>query len=354
MTSKDIYKKLSSAEGTASLLELDDFGAVYELADRVRREAVGDVVHLRAIIEFSNVCKRQCRYCGLNRDNKEIQRYRMSRLEILDAAHEAVEAGYRTIVLQSGEDDGFAAGMISDIVSEIKKMELPQPDIVEGSSHDVSRLRHPAVTLSCGERTRGDYEAWRRAGADRYLLKHETADPELYDRLHPCGTLGQRVGCLKVLKELGYETGSGFMVGLPGQTALTLAEDLMLLKELSCEMAGIGPFISNPKTPLAGEPDGDPEMARRVVAIARLLLPGANLPLTTALAVMADKDKDEGGKTPAENPFSFGANVVMKKVTPDKYKEAYEIYPAVFKSTNVAEDRRELERMIRECGREPL
>lgn len=328
----EIYEKLKTAEGIASLLDLEDFTTVYELADRTRREAVGDIVHLRAIIEFSNVCKRQCRYCGLNRENDRITRYRMSREEILASAREAVDAGYRTIVLQSGEDDFFTAEKLADIISEIKS--LPQP---------------PAVTVSCGERPRDDYELWREAGADRYLLKHETADPELYDRLHPCGTLRQRVRCLRTLKELGYETGSGFMVGLPGQTSLTLANDLLLLQDIPCSMAGIGPFISNPKTPLAGEPDGDPETARRAVALARLLLPKANLPLTTSLSVLSGRNDEV-----VENPFAFGANVLMKKVTPDDYKEAYEIYPAEFRPTDVAGDRRELERLIKSCGRVPL
>ncbi len=370
-----IYLKLDSEEGIASLLTMDDFTAVYELADKTRREAVGDTVHLRAIIEFSNVCRRQCRYCGLNRDNRDIPRYRMSREEILASAEAAVKAGYRTIVLQSGEDDHFTSERLADIIREIKKMEIRRSR-VSGSDRAAMAgpLLHPAVTVSCGERPRQDYEVWRKAGADRYLLKHETADPELYDRLHPCGTLEERIRCLKTLKELGYETGSGFMVGLPGQTPLTLAKDLLLLKEIPCRMAGIGPFISNPKTPLAGEPDGDTEMARRAVAVARLLLPEANLPLTTSLSILSGKEKKQAGSggagdvksgeaggnessgdaLPAENPFAFGANVVMKKVTPDKYKEAYEIYPARFKATDVEGDRQELEELIRSCGRIPL
>jgi biotin synthase len=179
------------------------------------------------------------------------------------------------------------------------------------------------------------------------------------------------------MHRLGYETGSGFMVGLPGQNLETLAEDLLLLKEIPCDMAGIGPFISNPKTPLAGEKNGDPELTRRCVAIARLLLPEANLPLTTALSVAANGGVAANGEPAAqaglqnapdttddpakphisgtgENPFSFGANVIMKKVTPDQYKEAYEIYPAEYQKTDVLHDRRELERLIRNFGRVPL
>lgn len=328
-----IYKQLETAQGIASLLRLRDFTPIYESADKIRRKNVGDTVHLRAIIEFSNICKRQCIYCGLNRENKNLPRFRMNRDEILEVAKEAVAAGYRTIVLQSGEDDYFTADRLADIIGDVKKLEP-----------------NPAVTVSCGERGEDDYRIWREAGADRYLLKHETADPVIYNKLHPCGTLEQRVNCLRTLSSLGYETGSGFMVGLPGQTPETLGRDLLLLKEIPCKMAGIGPFISNPKTPLAGEPDGDPEMARRAVAIARLLLPKANLPLTTSLSILANKEQDSS----VENPFAFGANVVMKKVTPDKYKEAYEIYPAQFKTTNVSEDRKELEQLIRSCGRNPL
>lgn len=331
------------------LLALEDFTPVYRCADDIRQKHVGDTVHLRAIIEFSNVCKRQCIYCGLNRENKELPRFRMSHEEILDTAKAAVAAGYQTIVLQSGEDDYFTKERLGRIVEDIRSLKL--------------RAEHPAITLSCGERSEEDYRYLKQKGADRYLLKHETADSALYNKLHPCGTLKQRVECLKTLQELGYETGSGFMTGLPGQTLETLADDLLLLTKIPCRMAGIGPFISNPKTPLAGEKNGDSEMARRAVAIARLLLPQANLPLTTSLSVLSAKEKstennenaENNGNTLAEeNPFAFGANVIMKKVTPDKYKEAYEIYPADFKPTKIAEDREKLEQAIRGFGRVPL
>lgn len=397
MNINDIYEHLETTEGIASLLALDDFTPVYELADRVRAEHVGDTVHLRAIIEFSNVCKRQCVYCGLNRENRELERFRMSHDEIIEAAAEAVDAGYRTIVLQSGEDDGTPPEDIVEIIKDIKKLRIREPwtfaespQAAEGAAPVsgnigkapmpdqgskslggaavspqivgqtveqtalVSDPYAPAITLSCGEKSEAVYRLWREAGADRYLLKHETADPELYDRLHPCGTLDSRVKCLKTLRALGYETGSGFMIGLPGQTLETVAKDILLLKSIPCRMAGIGPFISNPRTPLAGSPDGDPELARRAVAVARLLLPDSNLPLTTSLSILAGKEQyDPGEPLVVENPFAFGANVVMKKATPDKYKEAYEIYPAQFKPTHIAEDRKELEEMIMRCGRRP-
>lgn len=321
------------------LLALDDFTPVYEAADRVRAENVGDVVHLRAIIEFSNICKRQCIYCGLNRDNEDLPRFRMTHGEIVATAREAVAAGYRTIVLQSGEDPWFTPERLGAIIEDIKAIKIT--DI--GTNEFV----HPAVTISCGEMSEEDYAYLKSKGADRYLLKHETADPEAYSRLHPCGTLENRTNCLKTIHELGYETGSGFMIGLPGQTLETIAEDLMLLRDIPCQMAGIGPFISNPKTALAGEKNGDPELTRRAVALARLLLPKANLPVTTALSIMTEEEHEQ-------NPFAFGANVVMKKVTPDQYKEAYEIYPADFKPTDIAGDRKELEEIIKSYGRTPL
>lgn len=364
---QQLYEKLRHDERVfakeiiTQMLALDDFSPIYEEADRVRAEQVGDTVHLRAIIEFSNICKRQCIYCGLNRENKELTRFRMTHQEIVDTAQAAVEAGYRTIVLQSGEDPWFTSEKLGAIIEEIKALEVQSAD--ERSSADGgngnSEPIHPAVTVSCGEMSEEDYAYLKSKGADRYLLKHETADPEAYSRLHPCGTLEDRTNCLKTIHKLGYETGSGFMVGLPGQTLETIAEDLLLLREIPCQMAGIGPFISNPKTPLAGEKNGDPELTRRAVAIARLLLPKANLPVTTALSILSAEEaqsaRDKSGEAGSnENPFAFGANVVMKKVTPDKYKEAYEIYPAEYKPTDIVGDRKQLEELIKMYGRKPL
>ena len=309
------------------LLALEDFSPVYERADRVRRETVGDEVHIRAIIEFSNICARQCSYCGLNCTNPNIDYYQMTEEEILQTAREAIEAGYKTIVLQSGENPALDRQWMGRIVREIKQMGA-------------------AVTLSIGELSDEDFRYYREQGADRYLLKHETADPDIYSRIHPCGTLESRTHCLMTIHELGYETGSGFMIGLPGQTLETIAEDLLLLKKIGCKMAGIGPFIPHPDTPLRDQPPGDPELTKRAVALARILIPDANLPVTTALGVV--------NQTAKENAFSCGANVVMKKVTPDEYKEAYEIYPAKLDKTNIKEDRKLLEQQIRALGRIPV
>lgn len=309
------------------LLALEDFTPVYQQADEVRQKTKGNIVHIRAIIEFSNICRRKCRYCGLNSANKRVVRYRMSQEEILDTAKQAVDAGYQTIVLQSGEAPCFCKETLGHVVKSIKAMGA-------------------AVTISCGELTCEELEYLRECGADRYLLKHETANPELYSRLHPCGTLAERINCLKHISKLGYETGSGFMIGLPGQTLETIADDLLLLKELNCQMAGIGPFIPHPDTSLAGEQEGSPELTKRAVALARLLLPQANLPVTTALGVINRGEQ--------ENAFSCGANVIMKKVTPSPYKEAYEIYPAKLEKTNIVKDRRLLENQIRTLGRRPI
>lgn len=309
------------------MLALENFDRIYKQADAVRKDHKGDEVHIRAIIEFSNICGRKCRYCGLNATNNKVVRYRMAPKEILDTARQATDAGYRTIVLQSGEDPCFHKEVLGDIVKAIKSMGA-------------------AVTLSCGELSYEELQYLRQCGADRYLLKHETADPHLYAQLHPCGRLEDRVNCLKNIRELGYETGSGFMIGLPGQTLETIAEDLLLLKRLGCKMAGIGPFIPHPDTPLAGEKEGSPELTKRAVALARLLLPEANLPVTTSLGVINQREKD--------NAFACGANVIMKKVTPDPYKEAYEIYPAKLEKTDIVKDRKTLEEQIRGLGRIPL
>ena len=317
---------METVERLAALLEQEDFGPVYREADRVRRERVGDIVHIRGILEFSNHCRRRCRYCGLNAGNAGLHRYRMTPEEMIDAAREAWRAGYRTLVLQSGEDPHYTPALLGEIVREIRRI-------------------GPAVTLSCGEMDREAYAYLRACGAQRYLLKHETADPEIYAALHPCGTLAARVQCLKWLKELGYETGSGFMIGLPGQTSATIARDLLLLKEIGCDMAGIGPFIPHPDTSLRDRPPGSTELTKRAVALARLLLPTCNLPATTALGVLDDGEK--------RNVFACGATVVMRKITPERYKRYYEIYPAKLGGTDVTAQRQELEEQIRNLGRIP-
>lgn len=310
------------------LLGLEDFSPIYRKADQLRQDTVGDTVHIRAILEFSNHCRCRCAYCGLRADNRTLPRYRMSPEEIVSSAVAAAQAGYRTLVMQSGEDPTYTPALLGDIVAEVK-----------------SRTGM-AITLSCGEMDRSAYAHLREKGADRYLLKHETSDPNLYRAFHPGGSLENRIACLRTLKELGYETGGGFMTGLPGQTLATVAQDLLLLAEIPCDMAGIGPFLPHPSTPLAPAAPGDPELCKRAVALARLLLPQCNLPATTALGVRSAGEKSD--------VFSCGANVVMLKVTPTCYKRQYEIYPARLEDTDIPAQRKRLEEQIRALGRVPL
>jgi biotin synthase len=270
-------------------------------ADEARRAAVGTDVHVRGIIEFSNYCERGCFYCGLRHETDTLTRYRMSPDEIVSVAVEAREAGYRTVVLQSGEDSWFTAEIVADMVRRIKA----ETDL--------------AVTLSIGERPREEYALWHDAGADRYLLKHETADRGLYRRLHPDSEYDSRQRCLRWLMELGFQTGSGCMIGLPGQTLEMLAGDLLLIRDLGVHMAGVGPFIPHPATPLGRAESGSPNLTLNAVACLRLLIPHILLPATTALETLS-----ENGRRRA---LRAGANVIMPNVTPFEYRARYEIYP---------------------------
>lgn len=310
-----------------TFLALEDFQEIYAQADALRAETVGDIVHIRALLEFSNHCKRLCCYCGLNATDKKLPRFRMDPRDMISTAQEACQAGYKTIVLQSGEDPWYTPDMIGEVVKQIKKTGM-------------------AVTLSCGEYPESVYQYWRDCGTDRYLLKHETSDPKLYATLHPDSSLEARVACLRSLKRIGYETGGGFMIGLPGQTLSTIAGDLLLLQEIGCDMAGIGPFIPHPDTPLREATPGSTELTKRAVALARLLLPRANLPATTALGVLDDAQK--------ENVFSCGANVIMRKVTPNNLKKLYQIYPAAFSDVDIRTGRLETEAEIRSLNRTPV
>jgi biotin synthase len=324
-------------------LMLEDFSLIYQEADRIRKEVKGDDVFVRSIIEFSNYCTRQCKYCGINCFNENVIRYRMSLEEIVDTAAQAIAAGYKTIVLQSGEDpffNGENAKRLGEVVSAIRALPTaynPEPD---GSQPILD------ITLSTGELPYEALSYLKECGATRYLLRHETSDPKLYTFLHPCGTLENRVQCLRNIKSLGYATGSGFMVGLPGQTLASIADDVILLETLECDMAGIGPFISSPDTPLEGYPNGETELTKRAVALCRIRCPELNLPVTTALGVLNPQE--------LKDAFSCGANVIMKKVTPTKYKEAYKIYPSEVEETRIIEDRQTLDNMIRSLGRRPV
>ena len=322
-----VIKMDKTVNGLEKILKSDDFENIYQEADRIRRENKGDIIHIRAILEFSNYCKRQCLYCGLNCKNSNITRFRIPPEEMVQTAKEAARVGYRTIVLQSGEDRWYTSSVLGEIVKEIKKTGMK-------------------ITLSCGELSFNEYTFLKSCGADRYLLKHETSDETLYEELHPCGTFYNRINCLKQLKTLGYRIGSGFMIGLPGQTFKTIAKDILLLKELSCDMAGIGPFLPHQDTLLRKIPPGSAELTKRAVALTRILLPNIDLPATTSLGVLNQEQK--------ASIFSCGANVVMKKVTPDHYKHLYEIYPSKMGKTDVKVERQLLEKEIRALGKIPL
>ena len=342
---------------------------LWRLADRTRQENVGGEVHLRGLIELSNYCVRLCGYCGLRADNRAVERYRMSDDEVLQSARQALEFGYGTVVLQSGEDPTHTRDRIAGLVRRIKA-ETPL-----------------AVTLSLGERSEEELAEWRRAGADRYLLRFETSNRELFQRIHPpkadvpsaaysnmkksvlgnlgatagfpssacdiprkntagqasSGTLFQqavnqrietthaRLAILETLHRLGYEVGSGVMIGIPGQTYDDLADDIELFGRLDLDMIGVGPYLCHPDTPLANRrawpeaPAGeqvpaDETMTCKVVALTRLICPMSNIPATTALATLNTAHGRELG-------LERGANVVMPNLTPSKYRILYEVYP---------------------------
>ena len=273
---------------------------LFSLADKTRKEYVGDEIHLRGLIEFSNICRCQCKYCGLQSINKSIDRYRILPDDIVLYAKKAVDMGYKTVVLQSGEDEYYSKDIMSDIIKRIKSFDV-------------------AVTLSIGERSYEDYEAFKIAGADRYLLRIETTDKELYKQMHPNMSFENRIRCLKDLKVLGYEVGTGCLVGLPNQTIESLADDILFFKEIDADMVGIGPFIAHPQTPLKDSGNGSFILALKVMALTRILLKNINIPATTAMETL-----NPNGRIIA---LQSGANVVMPNVTTTEYRAKYEIYP---------------------------
>jgi biotin synthase len=288
---------------------------LWQLADQTRQRAVGGQVHLRGLIELSNHCVRLCAYCGLRADNQGLVRYRMSEDEVLACASKAVAFGYGTVVLQAGEDPGLSCEAVGHLVRRIK-------------THTPL-----AVTLSLGEREEEELAAWREAGADRYLLRFETSNRALYERIHPPrpSRRSDRIALLGVLRRLGYEVGSGVMIGIPGQTYDDLAADVEMFRTLSLDMIGVGPFLVHPETPLARPDDAlrvpDAQqapsselMTYKMIALARLACPHANIPSTTALATLNLRQGRELG-------LVRGANVVMPNLTPPRYRVHYEIYP---------------------------
>jgi len=294
LTKEDLVALLKARPGKEQKL-------LFDLADHIRRQVHGDLVHLRGIIEFSNYCRNDCFYCGLRRSNKGINRYRMTVSQVVEAAEQVAELGFKTIVLQSGEDPWYSVDLHCNILEQIK------------NRHDV------AITMSVGELNKEEYYRLRQAGADRFLLKHETADEELFNSLRPGTSYQRRLQCLDWLRQMGFQVGSGNMVGLPGQRVETLADDIILLRKLDVEMAGIGPFIPHHQTPLANSEPGDLFMALKTLAVARIMLPEAHLPATTATGTLHPQGR--------QMALNCGANVIMPNVTPLKYRQLYQIYP---------------------------
>jgi len=298
---KNIISGKITKEDILSLLILDDAFEVYKAADKIRREYVGDEVQVREIIEISNYCKQKCLYCGLQSQNKKLKRYRMTPDEVVDRVRWSIPLGYKTVVLQSGEDDYWTDEIVCDIVKKIKEMDF-------------------AVTLSFGEKSYDTYKKYRDAGTDRYLLKHETCDKELYKYLDPGMSFENRIQCQKNLKDLGIQVGSGIMIGLPGQTLDSIADDIMLFYEMDYDMIGISPFIPHQDTEIGNSHSGDVDLVRKAVAVTRIILKDVHLPVTTAFSTLNERE----GKLLM---LASGANVIMPNITPMEYREMYEIYP---------------------------
>ncbi len=276
--------------------------ALAERAVEIRKKYYGDKVYTRGLIEFTNYCKNNCYYCGIRRDNRNAKRYRLTEDEILDCCKNGYELGFRTFVLQGGEDPYYTDERLEQI---IRRMKEQYPEC--------------AVTLSIGERSMESYRRLREAGADRYLLRHETADEAHYRTLHPEEmSLQNRLECLRNLKALGYQVGAGFMVGSPNQTAECLAEDLVFLKDLEPQMVGIGPFIPHHDTIFAKESAGSVDLTLYLLSVIRILLPKVLLPATTALGTMDPRGREKG--------LAVGANVVMPNLSPVKNRKQYELY----------------------------
>ncbi len=299
-----------------------------DAADRVRRKFVGDEIHLRGIVEFSNFCIQNCWYCGLRQENRQVDRYRMTADEIVDVAGRAKSRGLKTIVLQSGEDPWFTRERMSEIISRVKKS------------------TGLAVTLSLGERPEEDYRAWKRKGADRYLLKFETSSQSLFERLRPGRKISDRLNSLKILKKAGYEVGSGNIIGLPGQTPEDLANDVKFSLDYDFDMIGVGPFIPHPQTPLGRSSPGMLTQALGILALTRILTRDTNLPATTSLSVLNPEAR--------RRALQAGANVLMPDVTPWVYRQHYQIYPGKAQAKLEEDELTELIfRLGRKIGRGP-
>ncbi len=295
---------LSTEEYEALIQAHDEQLAVYaaQAALEARRSEYGNAVYVRGLIEVSNICKNDCLYCGIRGSNRHCERYRLTKEEILSCCDEGYAIGFRTFVMQGGEDGSFSDEWLVDVIGNIKHR---YPDC--------------AVTLSLGERSKESYQRLRDAGADRYLLRHETADAAHYARLHPSSmSFERRMQCLRDLRDCGYQVGCGFMVGSPFQTTAMLAKDLKFIEEFRPSMCGIGPFIPHKDTPFAAEPAGDVDLTCYLLSIIRLIHPAILLPATTALGSLQSDGRERG--------MLAGANVVMPNLSPLSVRAKYELY----------------------------
>lgn len=302
-----------------------------EKADEVRREIYGNRVFLRGLIEIGNICKNDCYYCGIRASNSACRRYRLTPEEIISCCKEGYRLGFRTFVLQGGEDAFFSDGVLCDIIKKIKTL-FPEC----------------AVTLSLGERSRESYAELYKSGADRYLLRHEAANESLYKKLHPDKmSLKNRINCLKELKEIGFQTGCGFMVGAPYQTNGHIAEDLKFIEEFKPDMCGIGPFVPHKDTKFKSYPSGSAELTCCLLSIIRLIHPNVLLPATTALGTVDQMGREKG--------ILAGANVVMPNLSPESVRGKYDLYDnkASFGAESAA-NRKELEERLEKIGFEAV
>lgn len=296
-------------------------------ADMIRRDVYGTDVYIRGLVEFTNYCKNNCYYCGIRAGNTKSIRYRLFKDEILSCCKEGYSLGFRTFVLQGGEDVYFTDKIVCDIVSSIREQ---YPDC--------------AITLSIGEKSRDSYKSYFSAGANRYLLRHETATPSHYRTLHPDSmSLDNRKKCLYDLKEIGFQTGSGFMVGSPYQTPENLIADLRFLEELSPDMIGIGPFITHRETPFSAFPSGSLDLTLRMISLLRIMFPYALIPATTALGSVHPEGRELGLKA--------GANVVMPNLSPTRVRKLYDLYEnKICTGDEAAECRMCLEKRVENAG----
>ncbi len=295
------------------------------MADSVRQENVGDIIHIRALLEISNICYRNCAYCGLRSANNNLTRYAMEIENIEKTGKLAFDNGYKTIVLQSGESNIYDIEKFAEMVNRLSSIGL-------------------IVTLSLGELSYNQLKLLKAAGANRYLLKFETADEKIYSSLHKGHYLSERLECLSYIKELGYEVGSGFLVGLPCESEEIVIKNLALLENLQCDMAGIGVFIPHKETPLKDIKCGSVEVTKKCIAITRLLLPKCNIPITTSLSEFGDK----------YSMFFGGAHVIMQNITPQNLVENYQIYPKNSVKIDMVKDRENLVQNLIRLNRIPL